>query len=318
MRLHYRVQGNQIEIIRCFGNDTKVVLPEQIENMPVTQVAPYAFSDRKEEVSEDARVYESAEAAMFAGEEHLLAGMEVEEIVFPDTVREIGNYVFYGCKGLEKLEFSDALMHIGSGAFTGCTGLKSLKVHLKSGNKSCVKEVLGDLWQRIDVTFFYEDGKKAVLVFPEHYEEAVENTPARLLFTQHHGSGNNYRQCFYNKEMDYRKYDSLFTIAAARDKVEVLADMILNRLEYPYLLAENDKLSYEFLIRERYQEIIKYLIEKDSFSKIKVITENSLWTPEMLEYSLELAARQGKMELLSYLMDEKQKSFAQKLKRFEL
>ena len=64
-----------------------------------------------------------------------------------------------------------------------------------------------DLWQRIDVVFYEgcgneERGKiSARLVFPEHYEEAVENTPARILFTQHHGSGNNYRQCFYNKEM---------------------------------------------------------------------------------------------------------------------
>ena len=70
----------------------------------------------------------------------------------------------------------------------------------KRQRQSCVKEILGELWQRIDVTFCYEqEGRKAVLVFPEHYEEAVENTPARILFTQHHGSGNNYRQCFIIK-----------------------------------------------------------------------------------------------------------------------
>ena len=41
----------------------------------------------------------------------------------------------------------------------------------EGGDKSCVKEILGDLWQRIDVTFIYEEaGKEARLVFPEHYE----------------------------------------------------------------------------------------------------------------------------------------------------
>lgn len=323
MRLHYRVLDNQIEIIRCFGNDTKVVLPRRIENMPVTKVAPYAFSDRKAENDEEVRVYGGRENMMFTGEEHLLAGLYVEEIVFPDTVSEIGKYIFYGCKGLTRLEFSNTLMHIGGGAFTGCVGLKALTVHMKDREQSCVKEILGDLWQRIDVTFCYEDGKKAVLVFPEHYEEAVENTPARLLYTQHHGSGNNYRQCFYNKEMDYRKYDSLFSVAAARDKTEVLADMAFGRLEFPYRLAENDKASYEALIRERYREMMDYLINKESFSMIQVISANSLWSPAMLDYAVEIAARKGKMEILSYLMNEKQKNdmqtpFKRARKTFEL
>ena len=45
---------------------------------------------------------------------------------------------------------------------------------MKSGRQSCVKEILGELWQRIDVTFCYEqEGRKAVLVFPEHYEEEM-------------------------------------------------------------------------------------------------------------------------------------------------
>lgn len=91
-----------------------------------------------------------------------------------------------------------------------------MNVFLMDGEKSCVKEILGELWQRIDVTF-YRNYVKTVdrqdanlqnidpqivnrqstdreteivkLVFPEHYEEAVENTPARILFTQHHGTG---------------------------------------------------------------------------------------------------------------------------------
>lgn len=32
-----------------------------------------------------------------------------------------------------------------------------------------------------------EGGQEAKLLFPEHYEEAVENTPARILETHHHG-----------------------------------------------------------------------------------------------------------------------------------
>ena len=46
-----------------------------------------------------------------------------------------------------------------------------------------------------------EDGseERAKLIFPEHYEEAVENTPARIVETHYHGSGGDYRQCFYGQ-----------------------------------------------------------------------------------------------------------------------
>ena len=77
-------------------------------------------------------------------------------------------------------------------------------IHQKKGLKSCAKEILGELWQKIDVDFLYEKWRvveNAHMVFPEHYDEAVENTPARILFTEYHGSGTNYRQCFYSKEL---------------------------------------------------------------------------------------------------------------------
>lgn len=319
MKIDYQVKNNEIEIIRCYGNDPKVIIPECIAGMPVTKAAPYAFSEHKGKEQEDVLTYETEGHVLFSGEEHLLVGQAVEEIMFPSTVKEIGNYIFYGCKRLNRLEFSDSLMQIGSGAFTGCSGLRALKVRMEAGEKSCVKEILGDLWQRMDVTFYYEREKKsAVLVFPEHYEEAVENTPARILFTQHHGSGNNYRQCFYNKEMDYRKYDSLFSVAAAWDRAEVLADIAFGRLGHPYRLADNDRQVYQNLIKNRYEEIIKYLIEQENLLHIRLISEEELWSQEMLELALDLASRQGKAEILSYLMNEKLQSFPQKKKSFVL
>ena len=43
MRIHYRVTGEQIEIIRCFGTDPQIVLPERIEGLPVVRTAAYAL-----------------------------------------------------------------------------------------------------------------------------------------------------------------------------------------------------------------------------------------------------------------------------------
>ena len=156
MRIHYRLRGDSAEIVRCRGTVSKVALPEQIHGYPVKKVAPYAFSAKKGEEDRDTLVYESPEDALFREHERLLAGNEVEEVIFPDTVEEIGNYIFYNCKRLKRLEFTDVLVRLGSGAFTGCGNLELVRVHLKRGKKSCVKEILGDLWQRIDVQFFHE------------------------------------------------------------------------------------------------------------------------------------------------------------------
>ena len=97
----------------------------------------------------------------------------------------------------------------------------------------------------MDVTFVYENGafggQKAELVFPGHYEEAVENTPARILYTQHHGSGNNYRQCFLAKELDYEKYDELFSMAVVMEKLPVLIDLCFGSFCFPSGFRQGEK-----------------------------------------------------------------------------
>mgnify|MGYP000311457749 FL=1 len=48
MKIHYRVSGEGIEIVRCFGTDSQVVIPEQIEGKPVIKAAPYAFCKKRQ------------------------------------------------------------------------------------------------------------------------------------------------------------------------------------------------------------------------------------------------------------------------------
>lgn len=325
MEIHYRLHTNYAEIVRCYGTDSRIVLPAEISGYPVCRIAAYAFSARKASEEEDVLSVETEERFLFREQERLLAGTEVQEVVFPDTVAEIGNYIFYGCKELRRLEFSDALMGIGSGAFTGCGRLDHLEVRMNHGRKSCVKEVLGDLWQRIDVAFRYKTKvgtETAKLVFPEHYEEAVENTPARILFTQHHGTGNNYRQCFYGREMDYRKYDELFTAAKAQESLGVLTDMVFDRLLYPVELSEQHRDAYETYLREHLTEIAPLLAgkeEKGQEKRLAYLSRDGFWSENALDAAVEAAQENGNGEVLSSLMDIRHDLFPKKKrKRFEL
>ncbi len=317
MKVHYRIIDNDIEIVRCFGTDPEIVVPEKIDGRPVKRMAPYAFSARKDREDEDVLVFETDEERMFSSEEKLLAGQTLESVRLPDTMEEAGRYLFYGCRNLRELHFSDRLKNIGSGAFTGCRSLSALHVRLLDGDRSCVHDILGDLWQRIDVTF-YKGGTEARLVFPEHYEEAVENTPARILFTQHHGSGNNYRQCFYNKEIDYRKYDGLFYSARAQDDVNVISDLIFARLMYPEDLTKEAQKAYEDYVREHALPVAEHLTDTEDLAALKEFSARELWTRESLTGVVHYASRQGKRAVLAFLMNEKHRLYPERKKKYEL
>lgn len=323
MKIYYREKSDGIEILRCFGIEGRVEIPGMIENKLVISAAPYAFSshmDEKEDLK-NASLWEVSEGLEFGREEHVLAGNDVEEIVFPDTLKEIGRYIFYGCGNLKKLELSDSLMQIGCGAFTGCHALEKLTVHMKQGKKSGVKEMLGEMWQRINVNFLYEyeeDGieksdimhrrenkSEARLVFPEHYDEAVENTPARILYTEYHGSGSNYRQCFYDKELNYQEYDRLFEMAVAMDKLEVLVDMSFGRLEFPYELTGKARENYREYIRKNLGDIAEYLVKQEDMHRLEVISSQKLWTLEGIDSALDCASKRKETEVSAFLMNER-------------
>ena len=36
MKIHYRIKNNAIEIVRCYGTDDRIVLPEEINGLPVS------------------------------------------------------------------------------------------------------------------------------------------------------------------------------------------------------------------------------------------------------------------------------------------
>ena len=323
MKIYYREKSGGIEILRCFGIEGRVEIPGIIEDKLVVSAASYAFSshmDEKEELK-NAGLWEVSDGLGFGREEHVLAGNDVEEIVFPDTLKEIGRYIFYGCGNLKKLEFSDSLMQIGCGAFTGCHALEKLTVHMRQGKKSGVKEMLGEMWQRIDVNFLYEyeeDGieksdimhrrenkSEARLVFPEHYDEAVENTPARILYTEYHGSGSNYRQCFYDKELNYQEYDRLFEMAVAMDKLEVLVDMSFGRLEFPYGLTGKARENYREYIRKNLGDIAEYLVKQEDMRRLEMISSQKLWTLEGIDSALDCASKRKETEVSAFLMNER-------------
>ena len=57
MKVHYRIIDDGIEIVRCFGVDPEIVIPEVIGSRRVKRMAPYAFSARKDHEDEDVLIF---------------------------------------------------------------------------------------------------------------------------------------------------------------------------------------------------------------------------------------------------------------------
>lgn len=319
MVIQYKIRENEIEILRCYGNTGTVIIPREIDGRPVTSIAPYAFSGAKEEEKEDFYwLLEMPDEDLEALPE--ICGEMAEEVVFPDTVAKIGNYIFYGCKNLKTIEMTDELMQIGSGAFTGCRSLSKLVIHLRKSEVSCLKEITDEIRKEMHVTLHYEaEGREtAKLIFPEHYEEAVENTPARLLVTHHHGSGGYYRQCFYDKKVDYRKYDELFQTSVVMDPPELVTEILFRRLQYPYGLWSNAKERYLAYLKEHLEETAAILAGNDELERLQMIGEMGLYTREALDAAINISSKLSNPESLGYLMNEKHRLYPAEKKTFEL
>lgn len=50
------------------------------------------------------------------------------DVVIPDSVKEIGSYAFYGCRGLTSINIPDSVEVIGNDAFSDCISLTSVNI----------------------------------------------------------------------------------------------------------------------------------------------------------------------------------------------
>ncbi len=318
MEIHYQKYKDGVIVISCYGYDEIVVLPDRIDGLPVIALAPYAFSDGEE--PSDIFVWKTNDFC-FNREPKRLKTTAVTEIHLSKKIREIGKYAFYRCSNLQKLVFADEIMEIGGGALNGCRSLREVEIHLWNGEKSALKSVVDENRFEIYVKMIHHkenEIKIAELLFPEHYEEAVENTPARILYTSHHGAGGYYRQCFYNREVDYQKYDELLPWAIAGDSVKNVIRLALLRLRFPYKLSEKAKQEYVKYVKEHGKEAAEFLVEKEDIIGISFLLKNKLWDEAAILTGIEIASQQKKTDVLSFLMDEKCKLIPKRKKIFDL
>lgn len=261
--------------------------------------------------------------------DRLFSGSPVEEIHLPKSLRRIGRYGFYNCEKLKCLHFYGGITEVGGGLFNGCGKVRELFVHMDPDGRSALRDFVTELSGRLTVHCFSEaegGGEKLVarLIFPVYYDEAVENTPARLISFRLHGSGQRYRYCFEDRKVRYDRYDKQFFYEKTEEDLLFAAEIALCRLMYPHGLLEDAKITYREFLKDHLPEILSGMMgEPDNFKWLlkyfdgEAVSGGRLGLQAMERLIAEASTRK-KTELLSLLMELNHERFSVKKKSFEL
>lgn len=325
----YEIDKDGAKIWRCFSHDSKAVIPEFLEGFPVTEVAPYAFSAHMDERLLDGKcaTFGSGAVSLSRMQELTpLCGNRLEEIELPSTVTKVGRYCFYNCKNLHKISFSGNLNDWGSGAFTGCHQVNQLEVIMYREETSSLKDVLTELQEPLVVDYRFADessGYHVKLVFPDYYEDGVENTPAKLINIAIYGSGLKFRNCFQKRVFQFGEYDRRFSYAVSQESFETAALMAEYRLRYPYGLHERAKEEFEKFLLEHKEAYGAFVVNRRELDVmmwfVKLLFENVPMENVLLQVDqmIEQAALKQYHEGVSYLMDYKHRHGSVKKKKYD-
>lgn len=296
-----------IVILSCRSLDSLAVVPEQVEGMPVTALAPYVFSAHEDHsaVPHPNAFWQSGAGRRISVQEALelseVKGSRLEELRLPQSLRQVGAYGFYNCENLRRLELYSTTLDWGPGVFTGCSGIEAVKIHVDESRRSCLKEILAEIRQTVRVT--YDGAGQARLIFPEYFEEAVENTPARILVTNTHGCGQMYRNAFVQTQIQLAEYDRLFPYVQVQEPERLVTELAIGRLKFPYCLSESHRERYMEYVRQHRTTAACQAVEGQGTEDLKWLLDQITYEREELRIVTEAANRKGNLSAVSLLMD---------------
>ena len=319
LKIDYVEQEDGISICRCYGYEDILVIPDEIDGKPVVELYDHALAlSGPAHKPEDIRQVIFHEEERGFAEERELAGEFLKEVYLPSYLKRIQNYAFYFCRNLHTLRFGGDLEEVGSGLFIWCKSLKYLLFENISRSSHGMEYILADITWEVETRWSFRDGAVMQLTFPEYYEESVENTPARNIDTQWHGSGYKYRQCFRDKAMVLRYYDEIFTYAVGNEFPDTCIRIAMNRLRFPEQLSSEAKVQYEAYMKQHMDEVLKEKIRLEDLEAVRFLARSGLLGKEDTDKAVELASGYQKAELTSFLMDYRRQHFKAVRKTFDL
>lgn len=292
------INDREVRLLRVYGDNPELCLPEKIDFKEVTQIGAYCFA-KKNALQEylvacdgQKKSVKDLEEEKQKGHIRELCGDYIQNVNIPDSVIRLGNLAFYQCSRLESLTFGKALSEVGSDAFMNCTRLHKIQLRGSVFDANGLKSVLAQRSSETEVVFFMDGRVETVLVYAEYSEYYDEIGPAHIFELLIDGDGFRARQCFINNHVALAKYDEVFAIARTRESQKTLIKTALMRLYYPVGLGENAREMYETYIREKIAVAGELLVKQKDLPMITFLVEAGYVAQEIMQKMIDYAVSQ--------------------------
>lgn len=194
---YYTCREGKVTITGFSGYESRVEVPEQIEGAPVCIIAKKTF----------------------LGNKHL------EEITFPDSLEEIGDWAFAYCSKLKHVTLPRKSLRLGKDVFTNCPGLSEIR--FADGEKPNVAKHLAAAATIMEAPYLLDFGAC-------HTPEWMEQWDARLQTIVNTPDEEGYYLQVLCGEEDYGSTDKGAYMSGRRSrKIRLLFLRLLDDLEKP-------------------------------------------------------------------------------------
>ncbi len=111
------INENEVEIKTYFGDDTEVIIPSEIKDMPVTSIGEYSFTGGDRPTKTDWAVHPNA-----------YYNKKIQKVVIPSSVKKIRAEAFSFNDSLENVILNEGLELIDEFAFADCPKLTEISL----------------------------------------------------------------------------------------------------------------------------------------------------------------------------------------------
>lgn len=290
-------------LLRVFGMQGRLTVPDRIEDLPICSIGAYCFAD-SERLPMDAQI-RSTYIGVDEETKHLhpIAGNDLEQIILPDSVKAIEELAFYNCRSLRLIQLGRQTGEIGSDVFMNCRQLTHIQIRGDISAETGAKAILSRIPWEIQVDFL--GGEPACLLYPEYTESYDEIAPAHIFGRNITGEGFRARQLFQGGKVQLSAYDAMFPKITAEETPLTVGKIALLRLRYPVELSREAKDRYEKKLREVSAEIGVYYCKERQLPVLEYLCRECYLSGMELEHVIDAARSANWSEGTAGLMNLK-------------
>ena len=306
-----------IALLRCETNAPQLLLPDELDGLPIIRLGDYVFSAR-----EPKQLPEGAfRLRLTSGGEELPAhdAAALRMVRLPQKALSLGNYAFYGCTGLEALEIGGHLQTVGTDAFMNCFSLRRMTLTAPAEECRCLRGLLQEYSGKLELCFAPAAGPECRLFFPAYDEDYEEMAAPHIFHYNIRGVGYLCRQSFDGHCFRYDQYDASLDLLLRTHEFSLAVRMAMDRLRFPVQLSETARAAYLSCLEQHTEQALELVLTEADTAPLSFLLSLDLLGRPALAEGCEMARTARRTEALGLLLEYQNRRFgAPRARSFDL